>query len=222
MQASAEKIWGAAQEQLRSMLNAGHLQSLVRAVARRAPSKIQSRLWKSPMIFAKSGSKTITSGLLQDVLAFASRPAAPGKIQSRQPGQPPSLRRLRRRKTKSSSRRAARAEATHRHERTGFQSQRTPSIRLSSATTTISPTPPRWRWPKRRANPTIRCSCMAASVWARRICSTPSANMSPRTKKGARGRLRFIGEIHQRITSTASKTTSSSRFARNIARPMCC
>jgi chromosomal replication initiator protein len=42
-----------------------------------------------------------------------------------------------------------------------------------------------WPWPRRPANPTIRCSFTAASVWARRICCMPSASTwSP--QKGAR------------------------------------
>jgi chromosomal replication initiator protein len=39
---------------------------------------------------------------------------------------------------------------------------------------------------RRRANPTIRSFSLAEWVWARPICSTPSASTSPRSKKGAR------------------------------------
>ena len=92
--------------------------------------------------------------------------------------------------------------------------------RLLSATTTTSPTPPRWPWPRRPANPTIRSSFTAASAWARRICSVIGQPVAAARK--AHTSLTFRPRNSRTNTLTESKTTSSAGSARNIARPTCC
>jgi chromosomal replication initiator protein len=64
-------------------------------------------------------------------------------------------------------------------------------------------------------------SFTAASALARRICFTPSVSMFRQTKK-ARVSLMCHPKNSPTNTLTRSKTVPSSSFARNIVRPMCC
>jgi chromosomal replication initiator protein len=132
---------------------------------------------------AESGSRTTTLSLLQDAFAIAAGRQLQVKFKIA-PGRP----------APSAARRAGQNQIRRTRARTRDRQAKcisipkTPLNRSSSATTTISPMPPRWPSPRRPANPTIRFFFTAASAWARRICSMPSASTC-RQQKGRARRL---------------------------------
>jgi chromosomal replication initiation ATPase DnaA len=87
MQTSAEKIWGAAQESLRSMLSADTY-NLWFAPLRACGQDNAGIVLEVANDFCEVWLKDNYMGLLQDVVALAAGPATAGKIQSWS-GKPP-------------------------------------------------------------------------------------------------------------------------------------
>lgn len=173
MQASTEKIWASAQEKLSTMLSGDTY-----------------NLWFAPLRVAVMDNNVVTLqvandfcevwlndnylGLLQDVLTHvAGRPLqVKFKVVPHPCRRLPHHRLARRRERRMSPPQQSGWWGTAKT----ISTRNTPSKPSSSAITTISPTPRRWRWLKRPASHTIRSSSTAASVWARPICCTPSAS----------------------------------------------
>ena len=177
MQISAEKIWNTAQEHLRVKLSRDTF-NMWFAPLRPCFVDGQQLTIEAPNEFCEVWLKDNYLSLLQDAVAVAAgcRLQVKFKVANARPRRRPRGDGAARGSRQSQGRRTGRLSAPT-ATTTSISTPRTPSSRLSSAPTTIFPLPPPRPWPRRPANPTIRCFFTAAWAWARRICCTPSASM---------------------------------------------
>ena len=183
MQATVETIWSSAQQSLRTMLNPD-IYNLWFLPVKAVGLEGDTIVLEVANDFCEVWLKDNYLGLIRDVLAQASGEIL--KIRFRvgvgapslaAPGRP-------RASPKPWLEPVERAGALRAEPR--LSTPRTPSRRLLSGRTTITPMPPPWPWPRPPANPTILFFSTAAWDWARPTCSMPSASMWPRTRKSAR------------------------------------
>ena len=194
MELSTEKIWSAAQEHLRSNMNADTYNMWFAPLRASAIGRTATYPWKRQTNFARFGSRTIIWDCCKRLL-HRRRPPVASQIQDRHLEARLTAHNVYANANQSENRRSRSERASHGelhfNPKNTFESFVVGNNNNFSYAAALAVA-------QRPANPTIRFFFTAVSDWAKHICFMPLASTSAQQKRRA-SRLRFVREIHQRI-----------------------